>query len=845
MCFSRTFCRRMSNSKFPLLFIILLPAALAILFSVARADDSTTVSTGSVYPINILEDKGRFLLYVNEEVIVTEDFEWKKDGSFKSDYTTSIAGQSISTSLEIAVGDDGRWNEMTMKTVKGDITVTVKNDSLEINAMGDLRSIALRPKTIIFENFSPALMSQAVMAYDQEKGGKQTFPLFIVPAVIMDGNLERIDTQERAVAGEFRRFTLYRYGLPGVDVTLWVDDEDRICFGDVPAQHAVYVREGYEVLMVREEADSLLSQPKYEVRVEKNVMVPMRDGIRLATDIYLPDSSAQFPVILVRTPYKKEMNEIQGRYYARRGYAYAVQDCRGRFGSEGEWVPFFNEPEDGYDAIEWLAVQPWSNGKVGMIGASYLGWVQWWAARENPPHLVTIIPNVSPPDPYFNIPYEYGAFFLLGSIWWADVLESEATADISGKKMSDILDKEYNKLLRHLPVIDIDSAFLGTTNTYWRDWIKHPNNDEYWARASFLDHLKEVDIPVYHQSGWYDGDGIGSKLNYLAMAAGGHQYQKLVLGPWGHSDEATRRGPNNTDFGPRAIVDMQRSYTRWLDHWLLGIDNGIEKEPLVSLFVMGSNNWLYGEKYPLPETQFTKFYLASKGTANTSQGDGWLTTQLPGDSITATDSYTYDPADPTPDPTVYLGTDDNKADSGKVTDIDQEIALARTYYGRVDEERSDILVYETAPLEEPMTIAGPISAVLYAATSAKDTDWNMRISKIEANGDIFRLAGGVIRARYHKSFDHPELLEPGQVYQYHLDLWQTGMTFEKGTRLRLEVASAAFPKYSRNLNTGGHNEIETDFVTAEQTIYHSPKYPSHILLPVIPNPNFKDMNPGE
>ncbi len=350
-----------------------------------------------------------------------------------------------------------------------------------------------------------------------------------------------------------------------------------------------------------------IAQAEYEVTLDKDVGVPMRDGLKLATDIYRPDAEGQFPVILVRTPYKKEMNELQAKYFARRGYVYAVQDCRGRFSSPGKWDPFFNEPEDGYDTIEWLAAEPWSNGKVGMIGASYLGWVQWWAARENPPHLVTIIPNVAPPDPYFNIPYEYGAFFMFGAIWWADILEQDATADLSGKAFSEIMEKKYAKILRHLPVIELDEIVLGKKNPYWREWIQHPDNDDYWARASFLDHLDDLNIPVYHQSGWFDGDGIGSKLNYLAMNKHGHEYQKLVLGPWGHSASATRRGPRDTDFGPNAIVDLERSYVRWLDRWLKGVDNGIDREPLVSLFVMGTNKWLTGDVYPLPETEFTEF----------------------------------------------------------------------------------------------------------------------------------------------------------------------------------------------------------------------------------------------
>ncbi|MDH3215056.1 MAG: CocE/NonD family hydrolase [Candidatus Krumholzibacteria bacterium] len=802
---------------------------------------ATSRAAELAYPLNVLEDKSDFAFYLNEEVLVSGRVEWRKDGSLTSDYTMTMAGQTAPTHMDIAVDENGIWTRIDMQTPRGPIEIVREGEVIRITSDGDVKTANLRPGTLLFENFTPTLMSQAVIAYDQEAGGKQTFPLFIIPAVVMDASLERLETVERNVMGAWHTFTLYRYGLPGVDVTIWVDEQNRVCFGDVPAQHGAYIRAGYEALRIKEEVDSLISRAQYEVIVERDVGVAMRDGLDLATDIYRPDADRRFPVILVRTPYKKELNELQAMYFARRGYAYAVQDCRGRFSSPGEWEPFFNEPHDGYDTIEWLAIRSWSDGKVGMIGGSYLGWVQWWAAREHPPHLVTIIPNVAPPDPYFNIPYEYGAFFLWGAIWWAEILEKEATADISGKALGDIMDKKYAKLLRHLPVIELDEIVLGEKNRYWREWIRHPDNDDYWARASFLDDLEDVDIPVYHQSGWFDGDGIGSKLNYAAMARHGHGHQKLVLGPWGHTTTATRRGPRNTEFGHNAIVDLDRSYLRWLDRWLKGVENGIDGEPLVSLFVMGSNQWLTGDRYPLPETRFTPFYLASKGNANTSAGDGRLLASPPGDGTTAFDTYSYDPGDPTPDPYFFFSPEDldDEEETEEEVSVEERRRKRLAYHARVDAERDDILVYETPPLEESLTVAGPISAVLYASSSAKDTDWFMRLTSVDGEEDIFPLVHGVIRARYRDSFAKPKKLKKNEIYEYHIDMWQTGITVAKGSRLRVEVCSARFPTFSRNLNTGGHNETETKYVTAVQKIYHDRDHPSHILLPVIEAPDFK------
>jgi putative CocE/NonD family hydrolase len=820
---------------------LLVAAGVLAFAATAGAQVEEAAAPKPDFPLNVFEDEAGFTFYLNEEVLVTGRATWLKDGTVSGEYRLSMAGQHVDTELHIDVDEDGYWTRIHMVTARGPVTITREGTKAIIDdGKGTDNTVEILPNTILFENFTPILMSQMVIAYDQEAGGKQVFPLFIIPAVVMEGSLERLETVERTVGGEDQTFTIYRYGVPGVDVILWVDEESRVCMGDVPAQSGAYVRNGYEALRLKEEDDPLLSKPEYEVKVESDVDVPMRDGVDLKADIYRPDADGKFPVILVRTPYMKGMNELQARFYARRGYVYAVEDCRGRFSSPGTWNPFFDDPEDGYDTIEWLAVQPWSNGKVGMIGASYLGWVQWWAARERPPHLAVMIPNVSPPDPYYNIPYEYGAFFLLGAIWWADVLEKEVTADLSGKAFGEIMDKDYTKILRHLPVIDLDEIVLGEKNKYWREWIQHPDNDEYWAGVSFLDHLEDLDVPVYHQSGWWDGDGIGSKLNYLKMAGHGHSNQKLVLGPWGHTDAATRRGPYNNDYGPNAIVALSRSYLRWLDRWLKGVENGIEQEPLVSLFVMNTNRWMRGNTYPLEGTRPTEFYLSSGGSANTSGGDGVLSAVLPAAGSGEFDTYVYDPGDPTPDIAIF---DDNKEkdddpETGEDESVEEAIAERLAYHAKVSAERHDMLVYETEALLEDLTFAGPVSGVLYASSSAKDTDWFMRLSEVDADGSVRSLTRGVIRARYRNSFSEPELLTPGEVYEYHIDMWQTGITIPAGSRLRVEVSSCSFPMFSRNLNTGGHNETETEYVVARQKVYHTGEYPSHVLLPVISNPEF-------
>jgi putative CocE/NonD family hydrolase len=775
-----------------------------------------------------------FYLYVNEDRVGTIKVKWLPGGSYQNEATLAMAGQSMTVTTSIAVDADGLWTQITAAAPTGTTTCVRDGANARRTLKDKTTTFDVKPGARLFDNYGPTLMSQAVRLYDRAKGGKQPFPVIILPGVAMDASLEFKDQVERTVGNKDLTFLRYTYSLVGIDIILWTDTDGRVYLGEVPAQHAAYVREGYEVLRKEPVSDPLISQPKFEVKVQAATKIAMRDGVKLATDIYLPQTEGKIPVILIRTPYKKEMGEIQGRYYARRGYAVAIQDCRGRFGSEGVWEPFINEPKDGYDAIEWLAAQPWSSGKVGMIGGSYVGWVQWWAASERPPHLVTIIPNVAPPDPFYNIPYEHGAFFIFGAIWWADILESEATGDLSGVALSKIGEKKYGQMLRALPVIDLDKAVLGKENPYWRKWIQHPVDDDWWAQADFLQKLKDVNVPAFHQSGWFDGDGIGTKLNYLQMREYGHANQKLTIGPWGHTDTASRK-LGDRDFGPQAIIDLQRDYLRWFDYWLKEVDNGITKEPLVSIFVMGTNLWLHGNSYPLPETKFTKLYFSGAGKANTSKGDGRLTFDEPPARAPA-DKYVYDPGDPTPDPDFYETTEEQDK---QVRSADEKKNEAEAHHEKVAAARQDILVYQTEELREPLTFAGPVSATIYASSSARDTDWFVTLVEIEKGGKTFSLASGKLRARFRNSVHKPELLKPGQIYEYQLDLWQTGITVGAGSRLRVEVASAVFPMFSRNLNTGGHNETETKFVSARQVVYHDRQHPSHVLLPVIPAEELK------
>lgn len=544
------------------------------------------------------------------------------------------------------------------------------------------------------------------------------------------------------------------------------------------------------------------------------VMVPMRDGVELATDLYFPDDEpAPYPVILVRTPYNKAFLENYGQYFSRSGYAVAIQDVRGRWGSGGEWEPFVHEGEDGYDTVEWLAAREWSTGKVGMAGGSYSGSAQFAAAVRRPPHLTTIVPSVTPAMPFRNLPYEGGALLLGWAIRWTDIVENARSGAELQRMLERSVSDDWTSALDHLPVIDLDRSVVGSDVSYWRAWVRHNTDDGYWQSVHYLDELASVDIPVLLQSGWFDGGTRGTRLAFERLRDGNNDNVWMIVGPWVHSDRGTRY-VEGIDMGAGAEMDLMALYRRWFDHWLKGDDNGIAQEPRVRLYLMGANRWLNGEQYPLPEVTPERFYLIPGDDG----GAGGLRRE-PAPAGYPHSEYAYDPGDPTPSFYAY-------AKRGALLD-----------YARQTRDRGDLLVFETPPLTEEMHVAGPLSVTLYASSSAVDTDWVATLYAITETG-VPRFIGvtfGVLRAQFRNSMAEPDPIEPGRVYAYDLDLGHTAATIQKGQRLRLEIASAAFPEYSRNLNTGEPSELGTEFLVAHQRVYHDANHASFLQLPVLSN----------
>jgi len=591
----------------------------------------------------------------------------------------------------------------------------------------------------------------------------------------------------------------------------------------VPAQQLVVTLKGREAAARTIERTSIvdsgpwrerISKPVHEVAKELLVRIPMRDGVELAADVYRPEGLGKWPAILVRTPYDRAVEgTTKGGMFARRGYAVVVQDVRGRFDSEGEWFPLRHEERDGSDTIDWIAAQDWCDGNVGMIGASYVGWVQWLAAKSGNPHLKAIVPQVAPPDPLENIPYEGGAF-LLSTGWWAAVLDHMAEGGLG------IPDRDFGKALATLPLSDLDQA-LEAEHPFVDEWLAHPPHDgAYWDAVSYQKSFAEMDVAALHVTGWFDGDQPGALMNFPAMrehakTERARKGQFLVVGPWGHAFNVVRK-LGEVDFGEEGVVDLDALVVRFFDHYLKGADNGMERFQPVSTFTMGANRWYGATSWPLPETRFTELYLDGDGAAHSLEGDGRL--ELAAREGAKPDRYLYDPED--------LPDFPNDAWDDVVGDV-------ATMDFAEWEDREDTLDYTSPPLAAPLEITGPIVAKLWVATDGPDTDFTATLFRREKHGALRRVAGGIQRVRYRKGNAIDAPVEPGEVVELTVDCWATSQLFQPGDRLVLQIASSGFPGYARNLNTNEPIASATTVRKATNTVYHDVSRPSHLLLPVI------------
>ena len=559
----------------------------------------------------------------------------------------------------------------------------------------------------------------------------------------------------------------------------------------------------------------------YVVTVERDVAAKMRDGATLRADIYRPKAEGKFPVLLVRTPYDKTNHMGFALKAAARGYVVIAQDVRGRFRSEGEWYPFKNESQDGYDTVEWAAALPYSTGKVGMFGGSYVGATQLLAAIAHPPHLAGICPEVTASNYHDGWTYQGGAFEQWFNESWGTGLAQNTFRRRAeeGNRALDWIGK--------LPLTEYPLLAAPRTEglaPYFADWLAHPSYDDYWKQWSIEDHYAQIQVPVFTITAWYDIFLGGSLRNYARLKTEGgseaaRRGQRLLVAIGGHSGSWASRKTGDVDFGEKAPIDQEEIILRWYDWILKGEANGAAEEKPVRIFVMGKNAWREEEDWPLARAKATRYFLHSSGSANGPAGNGALSAAAP--AAEPADRYVYDPADPVPTRGGPLCCSILPPGPGPQ---DQRPA----------EARNDVLVFSTAPFSQDTEVTGPVSLDLYASTSAVDTDFTAKLVDVWPNGYAQNLTEGILRLRYRHSQEKPEMATPGEIHHFTVDLWATSNVFLAGHRLRLEISSSNFPRFDRNLNTGEEQARATRMIKATNVIYHDREHPSALLVPVVP-----------
>lgn len=570
-----------------------------------------------------------------------------------------------------------------------------------------------------------------------------------------------------------------------------------------------------------------VSQPTHSVRYLSDLKVAMRDGIQLSADVYLPRKQNTFPTLLLRTPYEStlEMHVEWAVWWAKRGYAVVIADNRGRFESQGVFYAYHDDGRDGHDTLEWIGNQPWCNGKIGMSGRSYGGIVQWQAAPYRSKYLTALAPQVIMGD-YFRDCHRIG-----GAVQWALTMFAAITfsTSVSLTQRGSKYIFGNQEFYRHLPLIDGDVESIGRQIPFFRDWCSHVTRDEYWQLINTERVLDQISVPIVQQAAWYDPYTSSQFRMWNGMRANGFSEhartnQKIYVIPWTHHiPEGSKLG--DLDFGPNAYVDLNIEDLRWFDFWLKGNDTGIINEPPIKLFVMGENVWRYEQEWPLARSKFTPYYFHSQSRANTLYGDGTLTPEPPG--AEPPDRFAYDPNDPV---TTYGGNNS--------TWTLMKFAADQIFPGPIDqrpiERRDDVLVYTSRALETALEVTGPVEVVLFASSSACDTDFTAKLVDVYPDGRAIHLAEGILRARHRNGLESVEFLQPNEIDKFHIELAPTSNLFLPSHKLRVEISSSNFPRFDRNLNTGGDIFRDTKMRVAAQIVMHNSSYPSHIILPVIP-----------
>jgi uncharacterized protein len=603
----------------------------------------------------------------------------------------------------------------------------------------------------------------------------------------------------------------------------------------------------------------------YDVVAIKNEMVPMRDGIRLATDIYRParNGSAvigKFPVILERTPYNKDNLAVAADHYVPHGYIVVAQDVRGRYRSEGRWFPIRDDPHDGFDTAQWLGTQSWFDGHIGTMGSSYDGATQHALAIGHAPYLTAMVPRNAMSD-FGRYGVRHNGAFELRFFNWVFTLGNPSPTptgnEIAAAQRAAIdpaaapalvdLGKHVQDYVRALPLRagTTPLKFAPDYEAWLIEAMSHGDYDEFWksSGSSVVDHLAEYeDVPEYATTGWYDSWGTQvANLNFVELRRTKKSLQRLIIGPWIHSSE-NRSYAGEAQFSEDAALDLWAFHLRWFDHWLKGIDNGIDREPPVRIYVMGGGDahktpegriyvgghWRNEQEWPLTRAQPASYYLHPHGV---------LSPEKPSDDPPI--SYLFDPHNPVP----TLGG--NISSQGMLM-----------FQGAVDQRcrpdfwlcsdskplsaRNDVLVFQTPALASDIEVTGRLIVKLWASSNSLDTDFTAKLIDVYPPNASFpagvdlNIGDSIVRARYRNGPGKAELLKPGQAYEFTIEMYPTSLVFQHGHRIRLDISSSNFPRFDINPNTGEPLNDNRRWQIAENTIYLDAKHPSHIVLPVVP-----------
>lgn len=559
--------------------------------------------------------------------------------------------------------------------------------------------------------------------------------------------------------------------------------------------------------------DAILAQQEgfteYPLVARYDVRIPMEDGVELSADIYRPDNDGQHPTIFSLTPYNNNSDRAMEEAWSwvRRGYAFVNVDVRGRYDSEGDFDAWRHDSEDGSAVMSWIADQPWSNGEVATIGTSYRGMNQWLMAKQNNPHHAAILGYVAPADGFFDLVRWEGVPKVDLIYTWLMGMYGRVNQSRAGW--------DWQAVTRNLPLHRLD-AVAGRREPTWRNWMTHDSLDAYWEPLQMTGTYDRFDIPSFNVTGWFDGQVQGVTKHFrAAVRTGDPSLHRLIIGPWLHGVNRNRE-LGERDYGPQAIIALDSIRDAWIDHRMLGAP--APDQPPVLYFLPVKNEWRTARGWPIPGTDSIRFYLDSDGGANTLLGDGTLRRGMPGNG--PADHYTYDPSNPVPTLSSRTAGARGGIAQGSVDN-------------RAVETRQDVLVYTSPPLDEGFEMTGPIEATIYVSTDVPDTDITVKLLDVYPDGRALNLSHGIARAKYRNSFRHPEPMQPDSVYGLTVTMYPGSNYFEAGHRVRVEVSSSNFPNLGRNLNHMD-SDTGTEIHTADVRVFHTEQYPSHILLPLIP-----------